>query len=151
MWFIKCRLSVVDRCCVHTNQLDLAIFYQPTGGIRVYSYMQTYKTDVRYKWLAINLDIISMQKCNSHLLKAQQISLFHVFVYYLVDSSWLYQEPCQCTTLKVLNRNGIHIVYTSSLKSKENIMEQRNLNWLLYLCNFTDDDLYEAEYEERDF
>ena len=92
-----------------------------------------------------------MQKCNSHLLKAQQISLFYVFVYYLVDSSWLYQEPCQCTKLKVLNRNGIHIVYTSSLKSKENIMEQRNLNWLLYLCNFTDDDLYEAEYEERDF
>ena len=42
------------------------------------------------------------------------------------------QEPCQCTTLKVLNRNGIQIVYTSSLKSKEN-MEQRNL---LGFCDY---------------
>ena len=30
-------------------------------------------------------------------------------------------------------------------------MEQRNINWLLYLRNFIDDDLYEAEYEKRDF
>ena len=66
MWFVKRRLSVVDRCCIYTNQLDLAILYQPTGGIRVYPYTQTYKKDFRYKWYTINLDKAFVQKFNGY-------------------------------------------------------------------------------------
>lgn len=119
MWFVKRRLSVVDRCCIYTNQLDLAILYQPTGGIRVYPYTQTYKKDFRYKWYTINLDKAFVQKCNGY--KGPTDFFVSCFCFLL---SRLAFDCARSPDSAQRWRSWIGMV--SSLKSKEK-MEQRNL------------------------
>ena len=69
----------------------------------MYPYMQTYKNTSGINDIKL---ICTKLLCRSAMdIRAQQISLFHVFVYYLVDSHLIVPGALTVHTLKVLNKN----------------------------------------------